>query len=640
MSAKKYIGAGLAVILLAAAGGYTYLWHHFADDTKKILQQQLAKLPQMQKPESGIQSQLEVGEITVTGFPFQFNVNAASLKASFQMTKPEKQDFTLSFKQQVTLGMDVFGKELRLILPRQIDVTSPRIQDLQKMRDESTAPLVIRMELAKSPAAFYLSSGDPYPWNDERILNYFQKISFNDVGGKVLMADSGKPVMSYGNSSFLLQMDDVGGGIKHVRFMLGMDKMQPLEGYPEHYMKVMQGFNADPALTPEMKAMMDYLGKFEQSAGLQGFQSDISFTGPTSPKDIKPGALPPMELLVSKIHAENRVYSYDITGKISTDKDEPMPYGSMRIIIKDYPQFLNYYVTLLNLVIQGAVTEISKQTEAQGGNINPTDQKVVAMLKPIDQQMVDTIRNFLPKIAEISGDGKDMTLWLQREKKNQFYIGKLTVPDAVKAYISLAAPPPQIPSTIPSPDQQQPGIQMQQPQPGIQQVPMQQPLSPQMQIKVPPQQPGNPQQPRVPRQPSAPMQPGVPAQPGRPPQPTLQQNPPQIMPQPEGNSLPPRGSLPAGTSPQQMNIPDTGAPDAGASAVPLPSAAQPGNAGHGANPAPQSAVQPVQQQQPEAVPQQPAENPLPTGNNPLPEVPQIPGTQQPFITPGTMPPSN
>ncbi len=449
------------VTLLAAGGGYAYLWHDYASEIEQSLdkvQQEIAKLNE-QSGNKGME--LSVGKMEVTGFPMQLNIDIEdfSMIVTGQVLDEADVDLekiAISYPEQVRFSADMFGTDMYLNMPSIMDIILTGQYGEEHLRVKMN-DAVMSMSLQHNHFISLITNGKIFPDKPDMTNVNFDYFKYKDNGGSLVKVAGSEeiPFMSYGDNYLLLDLSEQGG--EDIKF----DIKGYSNGMQTHdaYMDFVYDFWSEE-LTDYEKTALKYFKDFNRHVGANDVTFDISYTGQDPSKVKNFNQFEQGTITIDDITNKNQHIATQMQGQLNFNKSEdPMPYGNISVKLTNYPEIINSNVVMLNMMISTMKDEM-----ANGGLSGQLPINVDLNL--ISPESVEMFSQLLTTVFEVGPTEKDLVMNITREKGGDLKIGKSYLGEVMMLGQALVMPKDQqipggeqIPGELHQDQFQQPSMQ-------------------------------------------------------------------------------------------------------------------------------------------------------------------------------------
>lgn len=434
MAGKKIAKVALLAVVVIAAVAYSALWFYYASDTKKAIEAAIA--------EAGKDGQGEIhaGPVSVTGFPLGFNIRIEQIEVNIKPVQNPALgpsailSFAFSLKDPTIARAGVFSKSIQVILPKTLYMKQETANtQAQSFVLEYDAPPALTLTLDKSPAGFFVQNGNPYPWEEKRLVDYFHSVEMTSQQLKAMLEGSDKIISANGPMRLFFAHDNLAGK-EHIAIDTSFDDIETYRD-AEAGKLWMETFNDDSD-----KAMIDYMVKFAQVAGPSDFKFIADFQG--SVKDLQKNDA---SFALKELSLRNKVYDFELSGNVSKTASEALPVGEFTLKARNYNALLDHYIAVTNHFLTSASKALQK---AQADTEKPVSTGMPAQ---VNMGIVNAAKAVLLKAGDLSPDGKDITLVLKREAGGQPMLGKLGIQEVMQIFMeqTAAAQPQVAPQPLP-----------------------------------------------------------------------------------------------------------------------------------------------------------------------------------------------
>ncbi len=389
----KKISNFVVFLTILVVSCYSVLWFFYSFQVKGKISDAFISYSQQVKDEGG---EFSYESVSISGFPLNFDINLHKAKyiavGTPEANKTEFTELTISTDEKVTLRSEVFGKNTRLVLPKEMNISFADGEKTHNMKTQNKSDLIIEFKLAKSPVEFLFSSGNPYPWGKDRINDNFRGATIEGKEFKIIDSESGDLFVSVDGINIDINDKRVADDKRLYNIKLDLNNMFASEKYYELFYKGLDG------LSNATKIMLVNQSK---EVGKTSIVIDMSYLGPVK-LDLING-FQEANIDVKKISFLNDIYNLDVSGNIMGDSKERFPYGKFDVSIKNYEKMISYYFSLYN--------NLSKIS---------TDNKSINAIPPA---YVLKAIGFLGDIGKLSNNGKDISIDIVRERATPLVVG-------------------------------------------------------------------------------------------------------------------------------------------------------------------------------------------------------------------------
>ncbi len=382
----------LAAIMILF-GGYAGLWFLQAYRIETAIRKHIETL-------NGAYEHIRaaVGTVDVSGFPFHYTITIGNVQAA--LVVPErKMRYLVSHMEPIIVHTGFMGNRLQADLPKRLDVTrysDGNVTGSFALTYTQNPQLLLRFAMDYGNILFV--KGFP---NISYFIGQFREISYQDKGLRLIDTKTGAAAGSYDAYSAVIRQTPVQSEHRNVHVHMRGDNMLVNSG---EWLK---------GLTPQSRELLKDIVKVDQ--GTEGYDFNVEFSVVGAFPQKRRNTLE-FDLDLKQIAYVSKRYAWNSDGKITASRNDILPSGWFRVNVTNYKDFLDNIIALVNAGIRIAKEgDPLKYPDIQ--EINEQDKKV----------LFDTLK----AVGSFSGEGKDISVIVARDKGGEVYIGQLPIEEAM-----------------------------------------------------------------------------------------------------------------------------------------------------------------------------------------------------------------